>query len=72
MGSNRVKRCQYVVCGFQLLTCAHILNVLDLSFPLEFGILAQKGEPNYERDGWLVGLVNAAPYVASALWCVFS
>ena len=45
---------------------------LDLSFPLEFGILAVPGKPNYERNGWLVGLVNAAPYIASSLWCARS
>ena len=44
----------------------------DLSFPLEFGILAVPGKPNYERNGWLVGLVNAAPYIASSLWCARS
>jgi hypothetical protein len=44
-------------------------NGANLSFPSEFGISAQAGEPNYERDGWLVGLINAAPYITS-LWCV--
>jgi hypothetical protein len=42
-------------------------NGANLSFPKEFGILAVQGEPNYQRDGWLVGLVNAAPYIASGL-----
>ncbi|KAI9709037.1 MAG: hypothetical protein M1812_007793 [Candelaria pacifica] len=47
-------------------------NGANLSFPLEFGIGAVKGEPNYERDTWLFGLVNSAPYIGSALigcWC---
>jgi hypothetical protein len=35
-----------------------------------FGIGAtNKYDPNYKRDQWLVGLVNCAPYAASALWC---
>lgn len=42
-------------------------NGANLSFPQEFGIGAQAGEPNYERDEWLVGVVNSAPYIASAL-----
>jgi hypothetical protein len=41
-------------------------NGANLSFPAEFGIAAQPGEPNYERDGWLDGLVNSAPYIGSA------
>ncbi|KAK4706077.1 hypothetical protein P7C70_g124, partial [Phenoliferia sp. Uapishka_3] len=41
-------------------------NGANLSFPTAFGIAAAKGEPNFLRDGWLVGLVNAAPYIASA------
>jgi len=32
-----------------------------------FGINAAEGEPNFKRDKWLLGLINAAPYVASAL-----
>jgi hypothetical protein len=35
-------------------------NGANLSFPTEFGI-AGTG-----RDTWLVGIVNAAPYLASA------
>lgn len=42
-------------------------NGANLSFPMEFGIGAAKGEPNHDRDNWLVGLVNAAPYIGSAL-----
>ncbi|KAF8527257.1 hypothetical protein JB92DRAFT_2868261 [Gautieria morchelliformis] len=41
-------------------------NGANLSFPLEFGIGATTG-PNVDRDNWLVGLVNSAPYIASAL-----
>lgn len=43
-------------------------NGANLSFPSEFGI--GQGEnpnsPNHDRDNWLVGLVNAAPYIGSA------
>ena len=44
-------------------------NGANLSFPTVFGI--GHGEdpthPNYDRDNWLVGLVNASPYIGSAL-----
>jgi hypothetical protein len=44
-------------------------NGANLSFPAVFGIGAtNKNDPNYNRDQWLVGLVNSAPYAASALW----
>ncbi|PQE27877.1 hexose transporter protein [Rutstroemia sp. NJR-2017a BBW] len=43
-------------------------NGANLSFPAEFGI--GQGEnpasPNHDRDNWLVGLVNAGPYIGSA------
>lgn len=47
-------------------------NGANLSFPQEFGIGAGflppgPNNPNHNRDNWLVGLVNAAPYIASAL-----
>jgi len=45
-------------------------NAANLSFPGEFGILAVAGTPDYDKNNWLVGLVNAAPYIASALWYV--
>jgi hypothetical protein len=41
-------------------------NGANLSFPQAFGIAAPEGTPNYERDRWLVGLINSAPYIASA------
>lgn len=47
-------------------------NGANLSFPTEFGI-GQGHDPtlpNYDRDNWLVGLVNAAPYIGSALLLV--
>lgn len=42
-------------------------NGANLSFPQEFGIAAKKGEPNYQQDGFIVGIVNAAPYMAAAV-----
>jgi hypothetical protein len=48
-------------------------NGANLSFPEEFGIGAGSkplGTPNHDRDNWLVGLVNAAPYIGSALMYV--
>ncbi|KAK5135943.1 hypothetical protein LTR08_004401 [Meristemomyces frigidus] len=44
-------------------------NGANLSFPNEFGIgngEAPLGTPNRTRDSWLVGLVNAGPYIGSA------
>ncbi|KAI9644239.1 hypothetical protein NHQ30_007594 [Ciborinia camelliae] len=43
-------------------------NGANLSFPTEFGIGQgdNKSSPNYDRDNWLVGLVNSAPYIGSA------
>lgn len=46
-------------------------NGANLSFPLEFGIGAGElpagpDNPNHDRDNWLVGLVNAGPYIGSA------
>lgn len=35
-------------------------NGANLSFPIEFGIGTDQG-----RDRWLVGLVNAGPYLGS-------
>jgi MFS family permease len=44
-------------------------NGANLSFPVEFGIGNGEtpGAPNQLRDQWLVGLVNAGPYIGSAL-----
>ncbi|KAF7186188.1 Polyol transporter 5 [Pseudocercospora fuligena] len=42
-------------------------NGANLSFPQEFGIPDNDPtDPNYEYNLWIVGLVNAAPYIASA------
>ena len=44
-------------------------NGANLSFPQEFGIGAGEEDPstpNHDRDNWLVGLVNAGPYIGSA------
>lgn len=46
-------------------------NGANLSFPQDFGIGAGflppgPDNPHHDRDNWLVGLVNAAPYIASA------
>ncbi|KAL8290001.1 hypothetical protein RQP46_002940 [Phenoliferia psychrophenolica] len=43
-------------------------NGANLSFPVAFGISDAKTDPNYATNVWLVGLVNAAPYIASALF----
>ncbi|KIJ23904.1 hypothetical protein M422DRAFT_275428 [Sphaerobolus stellatus SS14] len=41
-------------------------NGANLSFPIEFGIDPNEVGPNQDRNNWLVGLVNSAPYIASA------
>ncbi|KAF2171108.1 hypothetical protein M409DRAFT_64087 [Zasmidium cellare ATCC 36951] len=43
-------------------------NGANLSFPQEFGIGhgEEIGHPNQVRDSWLVGIVNAGPYLGSA------
>lgn len=43
-------------------------NGANLSFPKQFGI----GDENTDHDSFLVGLINSAPYIGSALigcWC---
>ncbi|KAL7419430.1 hypothetical protein Q5752_006268 [Cryptotrichosporon argae] len=42
-------------------------NGANLSFPIQFGINDATGAPNASRNQWLVGLVNSAPYIGSAL-----
>lgn len=49
-------------------------NGANLSFPVAFGISDAKylddaetiPNPDYEKNLWLVGVINAAPYIASA------
>lgn len=43
-------------------------NGANLTFPADFGILPVQGTPDYDKNNWLVGLVNAAPYISAALW----
>ncbi|OJJ51536.1 hypothetical protein ASPZODRAFT_163358 [Penicilliopsis zonata CBS 506.65] len=42
-------------------------NGANLSFPQAFGIPDGKDDPNAARNEWIIGLVNAAPFMASAL-----
>lgn len=38
----------------------------NLSFPTEFGIpITDPTDPNYNKNNWIVGLVNSAPYIAA-------
>ncbi|KAI0445585.1 sugar transporter-domain-containing protein [Xylaria telfairii] len=39
-----------------------VVNGAQIFYKEQFGI----GDPNSQRDSWLVGLVNAAPYISSA------
>ncbi|KIW63945.1 hypothetical protein PV04_08907 [Phialophora macrospora] len=41
-------------------------NGANLSFPEAFGLNTPEGQPGYERDFWIIGLVNSAPYIGSA------
>ena len=47
-------------------------NGANLSFPIEFGIstvsdpTAMNYSPDHYRNEWIVGVVNSAPYIASA------
>ncbi|KAJ3558164.1 hypothetical protein NPX13_g9769 [Xylaria arbuscula] len=40
-----------------------VVNGAQIFYKVQFGI----GDENSQRDSWLVGLVNAAPYICSAL-----
>ena len=42
-------------------------NAANLTFPVEFGINPVVGTADYDRNNWLVGLVNSAPYMCAAL-----
>ncbi|CAN6672306.1 myo-inositol transporter 2 [Trichomonascus vanleenenianus] len=43
-------------------------NGANLSFPDEFGIsISDPTNPDYQRNNWLVGMVNSAPYMSAAL-----
>ncbi|TFK17255.1 sugar transporter [Coprinopsis marcescibilis] len=43
-------------------------NGANLSFPQEFGLHSDDpNDPNRERNDWIVGVINAGPYIATAL-----
>lgn len=42
-------------------------NGANLSFPQEFGIASAVGQPNGEKDEWIVGFINSAPYLSAAI-----
>lgn len=43
-------------------------NGANLSFPIEFGIdNTDPTNPDYDKNNWIVGLVNSAPYISAAL-----
>jgi sugar porter (SP) family MFS transporter len=42
-------------------------NGANLSFPQIFGIDDSPGAPNAENNSWIVGLINAGPYVGASL-----
>lgn len=39
----------------------------DLGFPEEFGINRSLDEPGGARDQWILGLVNAIPYLSAPI-----
>ncbi|KAK0220814.1 hypothetical protein EDD85DRAFT_275555 [Armillaria nabsnona] len=42
-------------------------NAANLSFAGKFGLSTADNDPNRERHEWIVGAINAAPYIACAL-----
>ncbi|KAF8152368.1 sugar transporter [Crassisporium funariophilum] len=42
-------------------------NGANLSFPQEFGLTSEPGNPDAEKNDWIVGVINAGPYIASCL-----
>ncbi|RDB21714.1 Hexose transporter 2 [Hypsizygus marmoreus] len=42
-------------------------NGANLSFPIEFNLARVDGSPNNGRNEWIIGLINAAPYIAACL-----
>jgi hypothetical protein len=42
-------------------------NGANLSFPQEFGIASTVGQPSGEKDEWIVGFINSAPYLSAAV-----
>ncbi|PBK68073.1 hypothetical protein ARMSODRAFT_937544 [Armillaria solidipes] len=42
-------------------------NAANLSFPEKFGLSTADNDPDKERHDWIVGAINAAPYIACAL-----
>ena len=51
-----------------VLCCTHFIFLQAVLFPEEFGISTSRGLPNATRNSWIVGAVNAAPYIGSAAW----
>lgn len=41
-------------------------NGANLSFPQQFGIAAKAGKPNFERNTWLIGLINGSPHIGAS------
>ncbi|KAF8970958.1 sugar transporter [Flammula alnicola] len=42
-------------------------NGANLSFPQEFGITSEPGNPRANVNDWIVGVINSGPYIASCL-----
>lgn len=45
-------------------------NGANLSFPVALGIDDSAGAQNAERNSWIIGVINSAPYMAASLWFV--
>lgn len=43
-------------------------NGANLSFGTAFGLDTPQGQPGYDRDFWIIGAVNSAPYMGSAFF----
>ncbi|KDR71828.1 hypothetical protein GALMADRAFT_253598 [Galerina marginata CBS 339.88] len=42
-------------------------NGANLSFPQALGISSEPGDPNAQKNEWIVGVINAGPYIATCL-----
>jgi sugar porter (SP) family MFS transporter len=42
-------------------------NGANLSFPIQFNINSVAGQPDANRNEWIVGFINSAPYISASL-----
>ncbi|KAF8904392.1 hypothetical protein CPB84DRAFT_1845352 [Gymnopilus junonius] len=42
-------------------------NGANLTFPIQFNINSVAGQPNADRNEWIIGMINSAPYISASL-----